>query len=52
MADYATLTYNNWKSWSGGAGGGPPSTVGKNAVLHLLNGNNTLMFMRFVVTAP
>jgi glucose/arabinose dehydrogenase len=38
-ANYATLTYNNWESWTGGPGGGPPSTVGKDAVLHLISDN-------------
>jgi hypothetical protein len=38
-ADYATLTYKDWETWTGGAGGGPPGTVGQNAVLHLLSGN-------------
>lgn len=35
-ANYATLSYTNWEAWTGGAGGGPPSTVGKDAVLHLI----------------
>jgi len=41
-ADYATLTYTDWESWTGSIDGGspnPPSTVGQNAVLHLLSGN-------------
>ena len=38
-ANYATLTYQDWDSWAGGPAGGPPSTVGKDAVLHLINEN-------------
>lgn len=38
-ANYATLTYTNWETWTGGSGGGPPGKVGENAVLHLLDGN-------------
>jgi len=38
-ANFATLVYKDWETWTGGAGGGPPSTVGRDAVLHLLNGN-------------
>lgn len=38
-ANYASLVYKNWEAWNGGSGGGPPSTVGQNAVLHLLGGN-------------
>lgn len=38
-ANYASLTFQNWEDWHGGSGGGPPSTVGQNAVLHLLDGN-------------
>ncbi len=37
LANYASLTYRDWEDWFGGrAGGGPPSTVGKPAVLHLV----------------
>lgn len=36
-ANYATLSYTDWETWTGGTGGGPPSTVGKDAVLHLTN---------------
>lgn len=38
-ANYSTLTYRSWEQWSGGAGGGPPSTVGQDAVLHLITDN-------------
>ncbi len=38
-ADYATLTYTDWETWTGTPHGSPPSTVGHNAVLHLLDGN-------------
>jgi hypothetical protein len=36
LADYTSLIYQNWESWNGGASGGPPSTVGRDAVLHLI----------------
>jgi PEP-CTERM motif len=37
LTNYASLVYNNWEGWFGGAaGGGPPSTVGKDAVLHII----------------
>ncbi len=39
-AIYPSLNFKDWESWFGGAGGGGPgSTVGQNAVLHLLDGN-------------
>jgi len=40
LANYASLTYTNWEGWFGGPppnGGGPGSTVGKDAVLHLIS---------------
>jgi hypothetical protein len=38
-ANFETLSYKDWETWTGGAGGGPPSTVGKDAVLHLIKEN-------------
>lgn len=38
-ATYDTLVYHDWETWNGGSGGGPTSTVGQDAVLHLLDGN-------------
>jgi glucose/arabinose dehydrogenase len=38
-ANYASLTYQDWESWTRSAGGSPPGSVGKDAVLHLLDGN-------------
>lgn len=35
-ANYATLSYTDWNTWAKVTNTGPPSTVGKNAVLHLL----------------
>ncbi len=36
-ANYASLTYTSWEDWYGGSlGGGPISTVGANAVVHLI----------------
>jgi len=34
LADYASLTYNNWETW---AASRPPDTVGQPAVLHLIS---------------
>jgi hypothetical protein len=38
-ADIDSLTFQTWVSWNGGAGGGPPGTVGRDAVLHLVTEN-------------
>ena len=38
-ANYDTLVYKDWETWTGGQGGGPPSTVGQDAVLHLIEEN-------------
>jgi hypothetical protein len=35
-ANYATLSYTDWNSWAKGVNPSPPSTVGVNAVLHLI----------------
>src|SRR5258708_3204787 len=36
LADYASLTYTDWEAWFGGpSGGGPTSTLNRDAVLHL-----------------
>jgi hypothetical protein len=34
LANYNTLTYQNWEAWNGTV---PPSMVGQNAVLHLIS---------------
>ncbi len=36
-ADFASLIYKNWEAWTGGPGSGPPSTLGKDAVVHLID---------------
>src|ERR1051325_4540137 len=36
LTNYASLTYTNWNRWAAGVNPGPPSTVGKNAVVHLI----------------
>lgn len=37
LADYASLTYVDWEDWFGSvSGGGPQSTIGKDAVVHLI----------------
>ena len=36
-ANYSTLSYTDWNTWSNGVNPGPPSTVGVNAVLHLVS---------------
>jgi hypothetical protein len=37
--DYLTLSYTDWNSWAKGVHAGPPSTVGVNAVVHLISDN-------------
>ena len=34
-ANYASLSYTDWNTWSKTINGGPPNTVGVNAVVHL-----------------
>jgi len=36
LANYATLSYQNWNTWAKGVNSGPPSTVGVDAVVHLI----------------
>lgn len=36
-ANYATLNYTNWNYWAKTIHGGPPATVGVNAVVHLIS---------------
>ena len=37
LTNYSSLVYKDWEDWFGGsAGGGPLSTVGKDAVLHII----------------
>jgi hypothetical protein len=39
LTNYASLSYNTWEGWFGGpppVGGGPSSTVGRDAVLHII----------------
>ena len=36
ITNYASLTYTDWETWAQGLGG-PPSTIGVNAVLHLVS---------------
>lgn len=38
-ANLAPLTFKSWEAWHGGSGGGPASTVGQDAVLHLITEN-------------
>ena len=38
LSSYATLNYTDWEDWFGGpTGGGPITTVGKPAVVHLIS---------------
>lgn len=37
LADYASLSYTNWDGWAKVLHTGPPSTVGVNAVVHLIS---------------
>jgi PEP-CTERM motif len=43
LANYASLTYNNWETWNGKH---PPSMVGQDAVLHLIS-DNIYLSIRF-----
>ncbi len=36
LANYASLSYTDWNDWAKAINAGPPSTVGVNAVLHLI----------------
>ena len=36
LPSYASLNYQTWVLWNGGSGGGPPSMVGQDAVLHVI----------------
>lgn len=36
-ANYSSLSYTDWNTWSKIVNGGPPSTVGVDAVLHLIS---------------
>jgi glucose/arabinose dehydrogenase len=36
-ANYSTLSYSDWNTWAKGVNPSPPSTVGVNAVLHLIS---------------
>jgi hypothetical protein len=36
LADYSGLSYTNWDSWANSHTGGPPATIGVNAVVHLV----------------
>ena len=36
LANFASLTYHDWNTWAKGVHGGPPTTVGVNAVVHLV----------------
>ena len=36
LTNYASLSYTDWNSWAKGVNAGPQSTVGVNAVLHLI----------------
>ena len=38
-ANYSSLTYTNWDAWAKNIHGGPPGTIGVNAVLHLISDN-------------
>src|SRR5436190_3669938 len=36
LTNFASLSYTDWNSWAKGVNGGPPTTVGVNAVVHLV----------------
>ncbi len=37
LPNFASLTYHDWDTWAKNLNGGPPSTVGVNAVVHLIS---------------
>jgi hypothetical protein len=37
IASYTTLSYTDWNTWAKTWNGGPPNTVGTNAVVHLIS---------------
>jgi hypothetical protein len=37
LTNYALLTYTDWNTWAKGVNPGPPSTVGVDAVVHLIS---------------
>jgi hypothetical protein len=41
LANYASLSYHNWEAWNGQA---PPSSIGQDAVLHLIPDDIYLSF--------
>jgi len=48
LANYSSLPYHNWEDWFGGpAGGGPHSTIGRDAVLHLIP-DDVYLSVRFI----
>jgi hypothetical protein len=49
--DWNDFTFEDWETATGGAGGGPPSTVGQNAVLHLID-DNIYLDIRFTDWTP
>jgi glucose/arabinose dehydrogenase len=38
-ANYSSLSYTDWNTWAKNVHGGPPNTVGVNAVAHLISDN-------------
>ena len=36
-SDFESLTFTNWQAWNGGSPSGPPSVVGRDAVIHLID---------------
>jgi glucose/arabinose dehydrogenase len=38
-ANYSSLSYTDWNTWAKNLHGGPPNTVGVNAVVHLISDN-------------
>jgi hypothetical protein len=46
LANYSTLSYHDWNTWAKDVNAGPPTTVGINAVLHLIP-DNIYLSVRF-----
>src|SRR5689334_4905269 len=46
LLNYATLSYHDWNTWAKGVNAGPTSTIGINAVVHLIP-ENIYLSVRF-----
>lgn len=53
-ANYNTLTYTDWNTWAKNIHGGPPGTIGVNAVVHLITDDIyiDIKFLTWAVGGP